>query len=158
APGGDVDRAVTYAELAAKLADASLAYEEAARFYGTAAQALEMADPVDNARRAELMILVGGAYKRAGDIEQARDALHGAFALGRLLRDAEVMAGAALGFGRPGVQAGLVDEDSLALSAEALEALGPEPTALRARLLGRRAADYYFLDRQQMAVIADEAV
>ena len=55
APGGDVDRAVSYAEQAARLADAALAYEEAARFYTMAAQSLEMVEPVDDARCAELM-------------------------------------------------------------------------------------------------------
>src|SRR5262249_47326165 len=72
--------------------------------------------------------------------------------------DADLMSRAALGFGRPGVQAGLTDRESLELTGEALDALGPEPTALRARLLGRLAADYYFLDRARMAEIADEAV
>jgi class 3 adenylate cyclase/tetratricopeptide (TPR) repeat protein len=158
APGGDVDRAVSYAEQAAQLADATLAYEEAARFYSLAAQTLELVEPVDDARRAELMISVGLAYKRAGDVEQARDAFRTAFGLGRDLHHAEFMARSALGFGRPGLQAGLTDEESLAFAGEALEALDREPSALRARLLGRFAADHYFFDRVRMAAIADEAV
>jgi class 3 adenylate cyclase len=158
APGGDVDRAVSYAERAAQLADATLAYEEAARFYSLAAQTLEMVDPVDEARRAELMICVGQAYKRAGDIEQARDAFRTAFDVSRDLHDAERMGRAALGFGRPGLQAGITDEQSLALAGEALEELDPAPSPLRARLLGRLAADHYFFDRTRMAVIAGEAV
>ena len=68
------------------------------------------------------------------------------------------MARSALGFGRPGLQAGITDEESLALAGEALDALGPEPSAMRARLLGRIAADHYFLDRERMGEIAAEAV
>jgi len=158
APGGDVDRAVSYAEQAARLADAALAYEEAARLYAVALQTLELADPVDEARRAELMLDVGQAYKRAGDIDQARDAFRAAFGVGRTLGDADLMARAALGFGRPGLQAGLVDKDSLALAGEALDVLGSEPSAMRARLLARVAADLYFVDRDRMRDIATEAV
>jgi class 3 adenylate cyclase len=158
APGGDVERAVLYAEQAARLADAALAYEEAARFYAMAAQSLEMVEPVDNARCADLMLGVGRAYKRAGDIDQARDAFRAAFALGRTLGDADLMARSALGFGRPGLQAGITDEESLALAGEALAALGSGSSAMRARLLGRIAADHYFLDRERMGEIAAEAV
>ncbi len=158
APGGDVDRAVSYAERAAQLADDALAYEEAARFYTMAAQILEMVEPVDEGRRAELIVRVGQACKRAGDIEQARDAFRAAFGIGRLLGEADLMARAALGFGRPGLQAGVIDEESRAFAAEALGALGREPSALRARLLGRLAADHYFVDRARMGEIADEAV
>jgi class 3 adenylate cyclase len=158
APGGDVDRAVSYADRAAQLADAALAYEEAARFYAVAAQTLEMVEPVDEARRAELMMCVGLAYKRAGDVDQAREAFRVAFRIGHALGEAGLMGRAALGFGRPGVQAGVTDVESLAFAGEALEALGPEPTALRARLLGRLAADHYFLDRQRMGAIARDAV
>jgi class 3 adenylate cyclase len=158
APGGDVDRAVSYAELAAQLADAALAYEEAARFYSVAAQTLEMVEPVDEARRAELVMCVGLAYKRAGDVDQAREAFRVAFGIGRVLGEADLMGRAGLGFGRPGMQAGIADEESLAFAGEALEALGPEPSALRARLLGRLAADHYVLDLQLMGVIAGDAV
>jgi class 3 adenylate cyclase/tetratricopeptide (TPR) repeat protein len=158
APGGDVDRAVRYAERAADLADGALAYEEAARFYLMAVQSLDLLPVVDESRRAQLMLKVGRAFKRAGDVEQARDAFRTAFISARTLCEPEVMAEAALGFGRPGLQAGLVDDESLALAREALDALGDDAPATRARLLGRIAADHYFLDRTEMGRIAERAV
>ena len=157
APGGDVDRAVHYAERAAALADATLAYEEAARLYELALQTLELIDPVDEARRASLLLAVGTARKQGGDIDGAREAFRDAFVLGRSLGDGELMARASLGFGRPGIRAAEADTESLALAEEALAALGVADTALRARLLGRIAGDLFFVDRERMAEASAEA-
>jgi hypothetical protein len=79
--------------------------------------------------------------------------------IARELGDASRLALAALGFGEPQVQAGLVDRQLMALLQEALDALGPEDGALRARVLARLCLELTFSDQTQlMEALSLEAV
>jgi predicted ATPase len=74
APGGDVEKAVDYAARAAEREVEQLAYEEAARHYGMAIEALSLSDSPDAQQRGRLLVAKGDAHRRAGDIDHARQA------------------------------------------------------------------------------------
>ena len=136
APGGNVARAVDYARRAAERALDQLAYEEAARLYQLAIQALEL-DPDDNVQ-AELLLALGDAEMRAGDSPAAKGHFLAVAEHARRLRRPELLARAALGYGgRTVVHVAGPDHHLIELLDAALAALGEEPTPLRARLLAR---------------------
>ncbi len=145
----DVAKAVDYARRAGDRAAALLAHEEAANHYGRALRALELTEPVDEARRCALLLTLGEAQGRAGDAAEAKETFLRAAASARALRTPEQLARAALGttglhiemsVGAPG---GL-DDAAIALLEEALAALPIEDTVLRATLLARLAAALYW--------------
>ena len=158
APGGDVDRAVTYARRAAVAADASLAYEEAARLYRLALDNLELTSTADDRTRFELMMALGAANKRAANIDDSRDAFRAASTIAEGLGDAEAMAEGALGFARPGLRAGLPDHDLIEMLEHALAHYPVEATPMRARLLGRLAMEFGFLDMEKLRRAGAEAM
>ena len=136
APGGNVARAVDYARRAAERALDQLAYEEAARLYQLAIQALEL-DP-DDTVQAELLLALGDAEMRAGDSPAAKGHFLAVAEHARRLRRPELLARAALGYGgRTVVHVAGPDHHLIELLDAALAALGEEPTPLRARLLAR---------------------
>ena len=69
APGGDVEKALGYAERAGERAVALLAYEEAAAHYERALQLLETREPIDDDRRFELLHAMANAFVRT-DLNQ----------------------------------------------------------------------------------------
>ena len=85
-------------------------------------------------RHAALLLALGDARLRAG--EPARDAFADAAAHARDLGDAELLARAAVGFSGLGVTIIAVDDESVALLEEALQALDDEHP-LRSRVVGR---------------------
>ncbi len=139
-PAVDPDRVVEYARRAGDHAQAMLAHEEAARLYESALQALVLCQAPDSALECTLLLALGEALARAGDMPQAKDAFLRAAALARINGDAEDLAAAALGYGGRTVWSRPAkDRLVVALLEEALEALGDADTPLRARLLARLA-------------------
>ena len=65
--GSDYDKGVGYARRAGDRAFALLAYEEAARLYGSAVEALDLSGLSDDERRCELLLSLGEAESRAGN-------------------------------------------------------------------------------------------
>jgi tetratricopeptide (TPR) repeat protein len=139
APGGDIDRAVGYAQRAGEHALELLAYEEAARLYGLALQALELKLPVDRLARCELLLRLGEVQERAGNLTAASSAFLEAAEIARSEGAANQLGRAALGYGGRFVWVvkGFLDDDVVPLLEEALHTLPTEDSALRARLLGR---------------------
>jgi eukaryotic-like serine/threonine-protein kinase len=140
-PGGDVDKAVAYARRAAEHALSLLAYEEAARLVRTGLEALELAEPTDEPTRCELLVTLGEAESRAGNMHIAKDALWRAAEIARRLGLPRELAGAAAVYGGRIVYARAGDDARLVpLLQEALAGLGDEEEpALRSRLLARLA-------------------
>lgn len=137
APGGDVTAAVTFGERAAEHALACLAYEEAVGHYERALQALELAVPIDDERRASLLLALGDAQARAGERDRARATFLRAAEASRGLGRPDLLARAALGFGGR-LEFGLPRDDVLvALVDEARAALGEAHPELRVRLVSR---------------------
>ncbi len=160
-PAGSPERAVDYARRAGDRAARQLAYEEAARHF---AQALHVLGPDEERapERCELLLGLGLAQRRGGDVEGARAAFEQAAQLARGLGSARLLARAALGIagalGGPGLAA-RTDEAIVATLEEALDALGPEPCPERADLLSRLALELYYTgDVERRATLSREAV
>jgi eukaryotic-like serine/threonine-protein kinase len=140
APGGDIDRAVEYARRAGERAASLLAYEEAARLYESALEALDLKQPADAAARCELLLELGEAQARAGDESVASSTFLRAAEIARSPGLEEGLARAALGHGGRFVwMARGFGRDAMPLLEDALAALGVEDSPLRARVLARLA-------------------
>jgi DNA-binding SARP family transcriptional activator len=140
APGGDVDKAIEYARAAGDQAAALLAYEEAARLYQMALEALELKTPIDEATRCELLLSLGDAVARGGDLPAAKEVFVRAAELARELAEPDQLARAALGYGGRWIwlRAGN-DLRLIPLLEDALQALPAGDNELRAMLLARLA-------------------
>jgi DNA-binding SARP family transcriptional activator len=140
APGGDVDKALAYAQRAGDRALGLLAYEEAARLYELGLEALEMTQRVDPSARCELLLSLGEALAKAGSTAVAEDTFLAAADLARTSGLSQQFARAALGYGGRFYFARAGTDDRLVpLLNEALATLGEEESVLRVRLLARLA-------------------
>ncbi|HLZ71104.1 MAG TPA: AAA family ATPase [Dehalococcoidia bacterium] len=151
AAGGDADKAVAYARLAGESALASLAYEEAARYFIMALQALDLLPRPDEARRCALLLSLGVAQNWSGEVEAARQTFQNAAAIARRLGDAEGMARAALGYGAV-ADAGPVDHVRVVLLEQALAALGERDDALRVMVLAGLSAALYWSEQAEPSI------
>ncbi|HTN80417.1 MAG TPA: AAA family ATPase, partial [Acidimicrobiales bacterium] len=158
-PVGPVDRAVDYARLAGERAVQQLAYEEGARLYEMALQALSGAP--DDATRIELLLALGDAQSRAGDTDVAKATFLEAADLARQLHDVEAFARSAIGYsGRFVWMRAGSDTKIIPLLHEALAALPAGDSALRVRLLARLAGarrdDWDMRPRDELSLEAVE--
>ncbi|MDP9180708.1 MAG: protein kinase [Chloroflexota bacterium] len=159
APGGDVEKAVDYAERAAERATSQVAYEEAAAQYERALLALELATPVDEKRRCGLLLALGDVAFKAGDPTRSRQALEGAIELARTLKDSERLARAVVAYQFNFFEIGKAQEAIAALVEEALSAIGEEDSLLRVELLMCLGRELQFSTaRPRSAALALEAV
>jgi class 3 adenylate cyclase len=149
AQGGDVDKAIDYAVRAAERAVALLAYEDAVGHYERALQTLELKEPRDESQRCELLLAMGEAQERAGDVPKSRETFQMAAEAARGLGDAERLARAALGFGLNIGEVGVIDEPLIELLDEALGTLPQEDSALRARAMARLAGCLTWSEREE---------
>jgi hypothetical protein len=144
--GADVERAIHWAEQAAAHAAARLAYEEAAMHYERALGALaRRADP-DAGQRCQLLLALGRTWNLSGDTAAARRAFLESAALARELGTPERLARAALGIGAVAIylEAGETDDLLVGLLEEALRALPPTDSGLRAMVTARLAYELQF--------------
>jgi class 3 adenylate cyclase len=138
---GEVERAVRYGRLAGNAARSGLAFEQAAGHYEGALGALELLDDPDPELRAGLKLSLGDVLRRAGD-DQFRAVVSDVIDEARSLGNASLLAKATLGLVAPGHRIpGPVDSWMVGLIEEALEGLGIDDLALRARLLGALAVE-----------------
>ncbi|MEW6473927.1 MAG: BTAD domain-containing putative transcriptional regulator [Actinomycetota bacterium] len=155
----DIARAVDYAVRAGDRALAQLANDEAVGYYQQALGLLEVtAGPGDDRRRLELLIALGEAQRRAGDPAH-RDTLLEAGRLAARLGNADAVARAALANQRGMFSRfGGVDTDRVVAFEEALAAIGPADTAVRARLLGSLASELYWANDLRRHEVGREAL
>jgi DNA-binding SARP family transcriptional activator len=138
--GSDFDRGLLYARRAADRALALLAYEEAARLYETALEALDLSAPSDDRVRCELLLALGEARIRAGASPSAKQTFLDAAGLARRLGLTHELARAAAGYGGRIVWVRAGGDDRLVpLLEEGLAALADKDIELRTRLLARLA-------------------
>lgn len=138
--GSDFDKGVRYARRAGDRAFELLAYEEAARLYGTAVEALDLAGLPDEKRRCALLLSLGEAESRAGNASAAKKSFSEAAGIARRIGLPRELAGAAAGYaGRIVWARAGVDDRLVPLLEEGLAALGEGDVELRVRLLSRLA-------------------
>src|SRR5262245_8930711 len=140
---GATERASDYAERAGRQALVQAAYEDAVMHLERALRLLESTGSTDDRRRVTLMQALGDARWRTGDVEGGRRTLQEAAILARGLGDTHLFARVLLAFGWS-FELGEPEHDRIALLLEAVEALGDEPSALRARVLGTLAVALYW--------------
>jgi hypothetical protein len=139
-PGGDAERAVEYAKRAGQHAVRLLAYEEAARLYRMAIVALDTTLAAHDESRCDLLLALGDAEARAGNMPEAKRAFLAASEIARRAEMPEALAHAALGYGGRFVWARAGHDPRLvALLRDALAGLPPSDSPLRVRLLARLA-------------------
>jgi DNA-binding winged helix-turn-helix (wHTH) protein len=159
APGGSAEQAIAAARRAAERAHALLAYEESARLYEQALEALAIAAPEDAGRRFELLAAAGAEHAAAGAREAARARYRTAAGIARGLGRADLLARAAIGyrgFGEMGIPP---EPDTLALLEEARDALGDRDPVLRSRLLSKLTGTApYMLSMAQRERLSREAL
>src|SRR5881628_1872507 len=163
-PAGGVEKALTYSTRAARHAEASLAYEDAAVLFERALEVLAEGRPADARERCELLLARGGAQWKAGDGPGARETFRQAAEIARRVGDPALLARSALGFAGEGsrllwVRSGFVDQSRVALLEEALDGLGERDPGLRARLLARLAINLYWAPEPgRVLALSEEAV
>jgi DNA-binding SARP family transcriptional activator len=139
--GGNVDRALLYAQRAGDHALAILAYEEAARLYELGLGVVGPTESSHQAKQCTLLLALGHAQVRAGTAAAARETFLRAAQTARELALPDAFAQAALGYGGRFVWARAGDDQELVpLLREALALAGERDARLQARLLGRLAA------------------
>ena len=148
APLGNAEQALGYLVRAGDRAAALLAYEEAAVHYRRALELLALGEDGSGTRRGRLLLRLGDAQWRAGDGAEARVTFEEAIADGRRQADGELLGQAALGFvtalGGFLLYARFeVGASGVGLLEEALAALPPEDSSLRARLLAHLALEMW---------------
>jgi DNA-binding SARP family transcriptional activator len=141
-------RAIDFALAAGRRADRLLAWEEAAVHYRGAMRARQATSGRDHTA-GELLLALGASEARAGLTEAA--------AVGRELGDAVLLARAALGVAGPWSTLGREDPEVVALLEDALQGLGEEDSALRARLLGRLSLELYYAGQPERRLLLSEA-
>jgi len=149
-PVGGADRAVTYNLLAARAAQAALAFEDAAAYLTTAIDlGIE-----DDAERVRVELERGNAYLMAGKTPESLAAFGSAASLARTRPDIDALARAALGYEEASNTPMVSDERAVMLVREAIAALGEGDSALHARLLSAlsRALVFVGLDEEASAL------
>src|SRR5438067_432140 len=163
-PAGGAEKAITYSTRAARHAEASLAYEDAAVLFERALEVLAEAHPTDARERTELLLARGGAQWKAGDGPGARETFRQAADIARRIGDARLLARSTLGFAGEGsrllwVRSGVVDQPRIELLEEALDGIGDRDPGLRARLLARLAINLYWApEPERVLALSEEAV
>jgi DNA-binding SARP family transcriptional activator len=136
---GEHDKGLHYARQAADRALELHSYDEAARLFRLALEALAK-QPPDPTTRSELLLAGGDALAKAGSMAEAKEMFLAACDLARAAHLPEWFARAALGYGGyPGWQRAGGDTRLVPLLEEALRVLGEDAPMLRARLLARLA-------------------
>jgi len=160
-PAAEVTRAVDYAARAGDRALTQLAHDEAANYYRQAIELLGAARGSDTEpRRGELLISLGEAQRRAGDVAY-RETLLDAARLAEARDDVDALVRAALANHRDVLWSavGFVDTDRVAVLEAALQAIEGDDGAVRARLLANLALELIWADERVRRVrLSDEAL
>jgi class 3 adenylate cyclase len=145
AGSGSSAKAMDYARRAGDQAMAQLAFETAAAQYEQALRCLDSATgtPADGDVRCAVLLRLGEAQVRCGDA-RARATYLSAADLARAREDAESLTRAAFGIADIPEWTGRVNWTNVHLLEEVIDALGEQPTALRAVALGRLASMLYY--------------
>jgi DNA-binding CsgD family transcriptional regulator len=159
AAAGGADRAVEYGVQAAERATHVLAHERAVAYWEMAIAALDLVDGATPSRRGELLVALGEAQRRAGEVRAAQETFRRAAGLARELGAGDLLARSALGYGGPRELVGPRDQALVDLLEEALHATAGAHPALRVRLQSRLVVELHRgLRDEEGAALSDEVV
>lgn len=144
----DAEKALKYTLEAGHLATEALAHEDAVDHFR---RALRLLDAQDERVRCEVLLALGRVELRQGYL-RARGTFARASELARRIGAPELLGKAALGFASRYTEAGVVDEEGIALLRAALDAVGPEDSRLRVELTARLATSLHFVPEPGAAV------
>jgi tetratricopeptide (TPR) repeat protein len=158
APLGLASEAVTYSLRAGDRARTVLAYEDAAGHYRRALELLPVTDRASGQQRCELLLRLGDAQWRAGDIEGGHRSVEECARVAGRLGLPQVLARAALGLvggavpyrlGRGGILMTTPEDLAAGLRwlEQALAALPEDESPLRVQVLARLATELYATDQ-----------
>lgn len=150
-------RAIDYAEGAAARAVAQLAFEEAARHYGRAVGAAELAG-VGVDRLLALLLAQGDALNAAGGVERARAVFERSADLARSRGSVDLFARAALGYAHMQWDSFASNDRVVVLLREALELLPADDDPLRSRCLARLGYELSWGSGAGARALGDEAL
>jgi hypothetical protein len=131
---GGPGKAIDYALRAGRRAMATFAWEEAVRQFERVLQALGHISAEDS-RRLPVLLDLGDALYRVGDLPRSRDTFFEALVLARRAGTPADLARAALGFSGEFIYYGSGEQARIEVLEEALAALGGEESELCARVL-----------------------
>ena len=163
AADGVTDKAIEYASRAASNAISNAAYEEAVHLYEQALEVAEWADLDRSEVACDLLLGLGNAQWKVGEVLTSRATYDRAAELARQLDDPERFGRAVLrnpadlgGF----AHAMASNNDLIALLEEALTKLDESDTALRASLLARLSVELFYtaFAEEHRSALADRAV
>jgi class 3 adenylate cyclase len=157
-PLSPLDKTIACAQRGAQNARAMLAYEDAARLFEMAIQALEMSQPVDEKLRCELLLSMGEALHAAGLFNRTRSAFELAAKSAKIIGSAEQLARAAIGFGLPPSTPGTIDHKLISLLEEAAKSLSENDSALLAMVLARMASEFFWAHDPRRTALAGQAL
>ena len=158
APGSDV--AIRYCVRAAERAVGQLAFAEAVGHYEAALQGLSVSSP-NPARRSEVLLSLGETLWKMGEFDRGRQVYQEAAELAQALALPEALARAALGFGGQDLSYDRANEEPqlVRLLEQALAAIGPADSRLRASLMARLGAALAFSpDRERGEALTRDAL
>jgi tetratricopeptide (TPR) repeat protein len=160
AAGGDHAKAVEYGRRAGEQAIRRLAYEEAVRLLEMAVQVLDASDDPDPSAHGHLLLALGDARVRAGDLPGAGTTFRRTAEVARRLGDTRLLAQAAIGYGGRFIWSRAGDDTEMVpLLQDALVLLGGQDDKLRVRLLSRLAcATRSIGDRDHDAALARQGL
>jgi len=151
---GDNRKALEYCTRAGQRALERLAFEEAATHYQ---RALDISD--ESADRVPLLLALGAAVSGAGRTVEAQQIYGEAFDLARALEDVDAMAAATFGYARfpIWVSGGTSTYRAEELLDATLDAIGPDDSPVRARLLACKAEQVLAEDGPRAQRFAEDA-
>jgi class 3 adenylate cyclase/tetratricopeptide (TPR) repeat protein len=158
APRAETARGVSYAARAGDLAQAKLAHQEAVGYYRQALELMEVGGG-DDAQRAGVLVSLGEAQHRMGDVGYRATVLEAA-RLAERLGDTECLARAALaGYRGLWTMSLFVDRERVAALEAAAKAREGREDLVRAQLLANLAVELMFdPDRDRRWALSDEAL
>jgi len=156
--GGLLTRAVRYSLSAAEQSLAARALADAERRFRQVLEVLDEADTDDEAPQLAAQIGLGECQRDQGSPEY-RETLLAAARRAHACGEVGLLVRAVLGSTRSFGVVGVLDSERVELTRAALETVGPQPSAERAKLLALLASDLVFENRylQESQVVTEEA-
>jgi class 3 adenylate cyclase len=158
-PIGSAQKAVEYSRRGAARARSQLAFAEAVRLCGMTLRALDATGRPDEVERCQTLLAMGEAQAQGGSLDEARQAFEQAAHVARRLGRASLLAETALQTSAWFETFFTLDRALIALVEEALGALDPHDSALRASLMATLARERYWAGQRESGLeLSDQAV